>query len=512
MKVNLGIGSYPRRRATVRPESTAIEFEGTSITYGEFSKRVNRLGHALLDLGVAHQDRVAYVGFNHPALLEVFFSTNLIGATPVLVNPRLSANEIDYIIQDSGASIVFYGIDLIEHATYLQELHPEIIMVAVEGDEGPGLRRKALIEAASDADIDLEVSDDDIALLMYTSGTTGRPKGAMLSHRNLFFNYFNALLSQEIEQGAVLLSTAPLFHIAGLNMTTIPVMMKGGKVIIHREFRAEHVLDEIERSKVSESFMVPAMIDMLSNHPSFAERDLSSLRAIMVGGSPLSERALRIWQGRDVKIVQGFGMTETAPGACLLEATDTITHLGTAGRAHFFTDIKLVDPKTGEEVPTGEAGEVLIRGPHVMTGYWNRPEDTASALQNGWYHSGDIAIKDEDGYYTVKDRIKDMYISGGENIYPAEVEQALQELEAVLDAAVIGVPDERWGETGIAFVSLRESYLANPPTGPELRELLGSVLARYKLPREIHIIEELPRNATGKIQKNILRDFTIPVS
>ncbi|BAU94672.1 acyl-CoA synthetase [Corynebacterium suranareeae] len=510
--MNLGIGSYPRRRATVRPESPAIEFEGTSVTYGEFSKRVNRLGHALLDLGVKHQDRVAYVGFNHPALLEVFFAANLIGATPVLVNPRLSAGEIDYIIQDSGASVVFYGIDLIEHANYLHELHPEIIMVGVENTEGPGLRREAIMRVAADADIHLDVSDDDIALLMYTSGTTGRPKGAMLSHRNLFFNYFNALLGQEIEQGAVLLSVAPLFHIAGLNMTTIPVMMKGGKVIIHRDFRPAHVLEEIERSKVSESFMVPAMIDMLSNDPSFADRDLSSLRAIMVGGSPLSERSLLTWQARDVKIVQGFGMTETAPGACLLEASDTSTHLGTAGRAHFFTDIKLVDPKTGEEVPTGTPGEVLIRGPHVMAGYWNRPEDTANALQDGWYHSGDIAIKDKDGYYTIKDRIKDMYISGGENIYPAEVEHALQELEPVLDAAVIGVPDERWGETGIAFVSIKETPLSTPPTGPELRELLGKVLARYKLPREIHIIEELPRNATGKIQKNILRDLTIPVS
>lgn len=510
--MNLGIGTYPRRRAVVRPESIAIEFEGTSITYGQFSKRVNRLAHALLGLGVKHQDRVAYVGFNHPALLEVFFAANLIGAIPVLVNPRLSAGEIDYIIEDSGASVIFYGVDLIQEAEYLQELHPEITMVAVEGDEGPGLRREALKEASSDLDVELSVSDDDIALLMYTSGTTGRPKGAMLSHRNLYFNYFNALLGQEIEQGAVLLSVAPLFHIAGLNMTTIPVIMKGGKVIIHREFRPAQVLDEIEQSKVSESFMVPAMVDMLSNDPSFADRDLSSFRAIMVGGSPVSERVLRIWQARGVKIVQGFGMTETAPGACLLEAADANTHLGTAGRAHFFTDIKLVDPKTGEEVPTGTAGEVLIRGPHVMAGYWNRPEDTASALKDGWYHSGDIAIKDENGYYTIKDRIKDMYISGGENIYPAEVEQGLQELESVLDAAVIGVPDERWGETGIAFVSLRNSFLENAPTGPELRAELGNVLARYKLPREIHIIDQLPRNATGKIQKNILRDSIIPIS
>ena len=504
--MNIGIGSYPQRRATVRPEAIAIEFEGTAITYAELSNRVTRLANALLSLGVQHQDRVAYLGFNHPGLLEVFFSANLIGATPVLVNPRLSVAEIDYIISDCDASVVFYGRDHIKSAEYLSKKHPDITMVAVEGEQGPGLRRKEIMNSARDAEVDIPVSDDDIALLMYTSGTTGRTKGAMLTHRNLFFNYFNALLAQEIEQGAILLSVAPLFHIAGLNMTTIPVIMKGGKVIIHREFKAEAVLEEVEKSQVSTTFMVPAMLDMLSNDPSFGDRDLSSLHAVMVGGSPLSERALRTWQDRDVKIVQGFGMTETAPGVSLLESVDSLSHVGTAGRAHFFTDIKIVDTQTGEEVPPGIPGEVLIRGPHVMAGYWNRPEDTATALKDGWYHSGDIAVMDENGYYTIKDRIKDMYISGGENIYPAEVEHALLDLDPILDSAVIGVEDARWGETGMAFVVLRDSFKSNPPTGLELREQLGSVLARYKLPREIHIVEELPRNAAGKIQKNALRE------
>ena len=227
--------------------------------------------------------------------------------------------------------------------------------------------------------------------------------------------------------------------------------MMGGRIIIQRAFRPKDVLDEISRSKVTGSFMVPAMLDFLSQDPAFAESDLSSLRSVMVGGSPLPERSIRLWQDRGVKIVQGFGMTETAPGVCLLEASDALSHAGTAGRPHFFAEVRLVDPLTGEDVEDGTAGEVWVRGPQVMKGYWNREEATAAALEGGWYHTGDIAVRDGEGYFTIKDRIKDMYISGGENVYPAEVENALLSLDGVAEAAVVGVPNERWGESGLAL-------------------------------------------------------------
>src|SRR5699024_10245737 len=210
--------------------------------------------------------------------------------------------------------------------------------------------------------IDSDVDEESTALLMYTSGTTGHPKGAMLSHRNLFYNYVNSLLGQDMHRDEVILAVAPLFHIAGLNMITIPAIMKGAKIIIHRSFNAPRVLDEIERSRITGTFMVPAMLDMLAEDPTFKDRDLSSFRTVMVGGSPLSERSLRTWQQRQVTISQGFGMTETAPGVSLLEAQDADTHMGTAGRAHFFTDIRVVDPITGEDVPNGTPGEVWVRG------------------------------------------------------------------------------------------------------------------------------------------------------
>lgn len=510
--MNIGIGTYPHRRAIVRPEATALEFEGQCITYREFSNRVNRTAHFLQKLGLKQEDRVAFVGFNHPALLETFFGANLIGITPVLINPRLSAAEIDFIITDSEASVVIYGIDLVQAAEYLEQKHPELIFIAVEGAEGPGQRFLELQAAAPPDYIDSDVDEESTALLMYTSGTTGHPKGAMLSHRNLFYNYVNSLLGQDMHRDEVILAVAPLFHIAGLNMITIPAIMKGAKIIIHRSFNAPRVLDEIERSRITGTFMVPAMLDMLAEDPTFKDRDLSSFRTVMVGGSPLSERSLRTWQQRQVTISQGFGMTETAPGVSLLEAQDADTHMGTAGRAHFFTDIRVVDPITGEDVPNGTPGEVWVRGPHVMKGYWNRPEDNAQAFIDDWYKTGDIATRDENGYHTIKDRIKDMYISGGENIYPAEVEHALLNLPEVLDAAVIGVPDQRWGESGLAFVVIRTELLTAgyTPDGPTLREQLGQHLARYKLPREILIIDELPRNVTGKVLKNKLRELPVP--
>lgn len=518
--MNTGIGTYPRRRATVRPEAVAIEFEGTTTTYGAFNERVTRLANALQGLGVVRGERVAYVGFNHPSLLETFFAANLFGATPVLVNPRLSPAEVGFIVTDSGAGTVVYGREVADVAVHLAGEHPQLTLVAAEGPDGPGLCYEELLARASTAEVDAEVDDDDVALFMYTSGTTGHPKGAMLTHRNLTYQYLNAFTGTDLRQDEVMLSVAPLFHIAGMNMTTMPTFMMGGRIIIHRQFRPADVLAEIARSRVTGTFMVPAMIDLLAEDPAFAGTDLSSLRSIMVGGSPLSERSIRTWTDRDVKIVQGFGMTETAPGVCLLEAQDALSHAGTAGRPHFFSEVRLVDPATGDDVGPGEPGEVWVRGPQVMKGYWNRPEATQAALADGWYHTGDIAVRDAEGYYTVKDRIKDMYISGGENVYPAEVENALLSLPEVLEAAVVGVPDERWGETGLAFVVLREEAFTGGDTvagdassAPvALREQLSTRLARYKLPREVIVVDELPRTSTGKIRKNVLRERGEPVT
>lgn len=501
--MNLGIGTWPARRVMVRPDATAVVFEGHSVTYREFELRVRKLANALRESGVKHGDRVAYMGFNHPSLLETFFAAGLLGAAAVLINPRLRRAEVDYILRDCGATTVAFGRDQGANAAVLEpELTGVRTWLTVDGD-GPGQVFEAFLQSGGEVAVDERLDLDELALIMYTSGTTGKPKGAMLTHNNLFYQYINALIGQDLRQDEVHLAVAPLFHIAGLNMMTLPTFMLGGTIIIHRQFRAAEVLRELEDSRVTSSFMVPAMLDSLSHTEGFDTADFSSVRAFMVGGSPLPERMLRTWAELGVAVMQGFGMTETAPGVRMLEPRDGVRKLGSAGRQHFFTESRLVDP-LGDPVAPGQAGEVIVRGPNVMAGYWNKPEETAKALDGGWYHSGDIAVEDEDGYLFIKDRIKDMYISGGENVYPAEVENALLDVSGVREAAVIGVPNEKWGEAGRAFVVLFPDTTGL--TGRQIRQHLKDRLASYKLPAVIDVVDELPRTTTGKIQKHVLRE------
>lgn len=498
--MNLGIGTWPQRRAKVRPDDVAIEFEGRELTYVEVAARVNRLANALANAGVKPGDRVAHLGFNHPALLELFFAAGLMGATCVLLNPRLKLAELEYIVGDCEPTVLAYGAEQADNAERLAEAHPGVVFVAVD-DTSHGTQYETFLAAGSDQPVEVDLDLESPCLIMYTSGTTGHPKGAVLSHRALFYQYVNALIGQDLRQDEVHLASAPLFHIAGLNMMTIPTFTLGGRVIIHRGFKADAVLEEIQRSRATSAFLVPAMLDMLSHHEGFADADLSSLRSVMVGGSPLLAPTLKTWLGRGVGIMQGFGMTETCPGVTMLESRDGLAKTGAAGRQHFFTESRVVDV-LGDDVPPGEAGEVIVAGPNLMSGYWNKPEETARAIEDGWYHSGDIAVRDEDGYLWIKDRIKDMYISGGENVYPAEVENALVSVDGVRDAAVIGVPDERWGETGKAFVVTDDTL-----TPEAIATALKPLLANYKQPKYIQIIDELPRNSTGKIQKQLLREL-----
>ena len=504
---NLGIGSWPARRARVRPDAVAWDFEGVEHTFLDVHVRTNRLANALVDAGLRAGDRLAYLGFNHPALLEAFFACGMVGATAVLVNPRLAAPEVEYVLADSGARLCLYGE---AQAANIERQLLDAPGVVVEewiqvdappaGVDGPGY--EDFLARGAPAWEAVEVPLEATALIMYTSGTTGRPKGAMLSHRALFYQYVNALIGQDLRQDEVHLACAPLFHIAGLNMMALPTFTLGGRLIIQRGFDAATVLRTIEERRVTSAFFVPAMLDLLSQQPDFARADLSSLRGVMVGGSPLPDRTIATWADKGVPLMQGFGMTETSPGARMLEPRDNVHKSGSAGRPHFFTDSVVVG-LDGAAAGPGEAGEILIAGPNVMTGYWNRPEATAEALSDGWYHTGDVGVCDEEGYLFIKDRMKDMYISGGENVYPAEVENTLLQLEGVRDCAVIGVPDDRWGESGIAFVEPQAGAELDPAV---LRGQLRDRLAGYKVPRELVIVAAIPRSATGKIQKFRLRE------
>jgi fatty-acyl-CoA synthase len=488
---NEGIGSWPARRARKTPHRVALVHGADRFSYADLHDRTTRLAHALRSAGVRRGDRVAYLGPNHPAYLETLFATGLLGAVFVPLNTRLAAPEIAYQLQDSGARALL-------HAPSCAALVPAAVPLTVE--VGPAY--EDLLAAASAEPIDETVAPDELCLIMYTSGTTGRPKGAMLTHANLTWNAVNVLVDHDLTADERALVSAPLFHTAGLNMLTLPVLLKGGTCVLVGSFDPAATLELIEEHRISFMFGVPTMFDLVARQPGWATADLSSLRLLTCGGAPVPTALLHTYHRRGLTFLQGYGMTEAAPGTLFLDAEHAVSKAGTAGVPHFFSDVRVLGPD-GLPVAPGELGEIAVRGPHVGPGYWGLPEETARAFHDGWFRSGDAARVDDEGYVTIADRIKDMYISGGENVYPAEVEDVILTLPGVAECAVVGVPDERWGEVGRAFVVPAEGATVVPA---ELLAALGGRLAKYKIPASAVLVRELPRTASGKLLKRRLRE------
>jgi fatty-acyl-CoA synthase len=502
---NAGVGSWPARRARMAPHRAAWSFEGRTATYGELDERVRRLGHGLRSLGVGRGDRVAYLGVNHPALLETLFATGAVGAVAVLVNARLAVPEVRHILDDAGVVAVVHGA---EHAAAAEALRPALPRVAhwvgVDGpDDVPAATAfERLIAASPDEELDEPVDLEDPCVLMYTSGTTGVPKGAVISHGNMTWNNYNQLIAVDLRPDERTLAVAPLFHLGGLNLTVTPTMMRGGLVHVLRGFDPAKVLRTLAFERITSVFAVPAMLEAMQAQPEFASTDLSSLRTLLAGGAPLTRTTLDTWLARGVTLQQGYGMTEASPSGLLLDAEDARRKVGSAGKMSFFTDVRVVGDG-GAPVKPGEVGEVVLSGPNLMTGYWNRPDATREAFGDGWFRSGDAATVDDEGYVYISGRHKDMYISGGENVYPAEVENVLAALPGVRDAAVVGMPDERWGESGVAAI------VASPGAEVDPAAVIAAVrsqLAAYKVPRDVVVVADLPRTASGKVRKHLLRD------
>ncbi|MEV4429928.1 long-chain fatty acid--CoA ligase [Streptomyces sp. NPDC049602] len=497
---NQGIGSWPARRNRKSPRRTALLHEGRAIDYAELHDRCTRLAHALRGAGVGRGDRVAYLGPNHPAYLETLFATGLLGAVFVPLNTRLAVPELLHQLTDSGSGVLVHAGQPAERVTELAAGAAVATVLAVDG--GPGASYEERLAAASAEPVDEEVGHEDVCLIMYTSGTTGRSKGAVLTHGNVVWNSLNVLVDTDLAGDEVALVSAPLFHTAALNMSCLPTLLKGGTVLLESSFDPDRTLRLIERHRVTCMFGVPAMYDAMAAAPGWTDADLTSLRNLLCGGAPVPSRTARAYLDRDLAFVQGYGMTETAPGALILDRADSLTRAGSAGVPHFFTDVRVLLP-SGEEAAPGEKGEVVVAGPNVTPGYWNLPEATAAAFRDGGrFRSGDVATVDEGGYVRLVDRLKDMIISGGENIYPAEVEDALLGHPDVAEAAVIGVPDARWGEVGRAVVVTRAGATV---TEGELIAHLEGRLARYKIPRSVVLVPELPRNAAGKLLKAPIR-------
>ncbi|MFJ9415331.1 long-chain fatty acid--CoA ligase [Streptomyces sp. NPDC101227] len=494
---NEGLGSWPARRARKTPHRTALVHDGTSYTYAQLHDRTTRLAHALRAAGIRRGDRVACLSPNHPAFLETLFAAGLLGAVFVPLNTRLTPAEIGHQLADSGAR-------LLVHSPALAPLVPapaagaQPLRTVETGEE-----YERLLAGAGAVHLDEAVAGADICLIMYTSGTTGRSKGAMLTHANLTWNAVNVLIDADLAADERALVTAPLFHAAGLGMLALPVLLKGGTCVLVESFDPDGTLGLIEDLGITTMFGVPTMYERIAAGPRWPSADLSSLRTLQCGGSPVPAALIEAYQRRGLVFQQGYGMTEAAPGVLFLDAAHATAKAGSAGVPHFFTDVRVVRPDL-TEAGTDEPGEVLVRGPHVMAGYWGLPETSAAALPEGWLRTGDVARVDADGYVTIVDRFKDLIISGGENIYPAEVEEALAAHPAVAECAVIGVPDPAWGEAPRAVVVPAEPEA--PPSLEDLRAFLAGRLASYKAPKSLAITAELPRTASGKLRKPLLRE------
>jgi acyl-CoA synthetase (AMP-forming)/AMP-acid ligase II len=544
---NDGVGSWIARRARRTPDRVAVIHAGDRLTYAQLHDRVTRLAHGLRGLGVGRGDRVAYLGPNHPAFLETLFAVGTLGAILVPLNTRLAAPELARHLADSGSRALIYGAGQANTVAALRDGAPPPTrlpvppslspftadVIALQEPAGGELGYAALLAAGPGTDIDDPVGLDDPCLIMYTSGTTGGSKGATLSHGNITWNALNVVVDADFRQDEIALVVAPLFHTAALNMLCLPTLLKGGAALIEPGFEPGRALEAIETHRVTSLFGVPAVYDAMAAHPRWPDADLSSLRMLLCGGAPVPEATIRNYTRRGLTFIQGYGMTETSPGALLLDAAHVESKAGSAGVPHFFTDVQVVRPDL-TPATAGETGEIVVAGRNVMQGYWNQPETvlvwgsdppgtprrpggprdsvaSAAAMSAGegtltggpWFKSGDAGTTDADGYVFVVDRIKDMIISGGENIYPAEVENVLREHPAVADCGVIGVPDTRWGEVGRAVVVLRPGAQA---TEQDLLSFLDGKIARFKIPKSVRFTGELPRTGTGKILKKRLRE------
>ena len=505
---DIGLGSWFTRRVLQTPDRPALTFDGSTRSYRQMNHDLNRLATALKAGGICRGDRVGFLGLNQPLYFDLLFAAARLGAIFVPLNFRLTGPELDYIINDAGVhTLVVDG----PHRPVIDSIRDRLGCRRFLSADGPAHDAAAGWQPIADFIADaaplahgVETADDDIAAIMYTSGTTGRPKGVMLTHGNFWWANMNGALGADVSEKDVSLVMAPLFHIGGLNVTPLSCWQKGGHVVLHRSFDPARFLTDVREYRVTTSFAVPVMLLFVSQQPDFATADLSSIRVITCGGAPVPEPLLRLYNARGIPLNQGYGLTETAPSGTYLGSDFALAKLGSAGKPMFFVDLRIVGDDGRTPLGPNERGEVIMRGPNIMRGYWNKPEATAAAIDaEGWFHSGDIGYLDDDGFLYICDRLKDMIISGGENIYPAEVEAVLYAHEAVAEVAVFGEPDEKWGESVTAVAALKPGAALDLET---LRAWATERLARYKLPTRLEIVEALPRNPAGKVLKFELRD------
>lgn len=502
------LGDWLGRRARLSPHKVALIDtlnDGRAITYRAWNQAANRTARLLGSLGVGKGDRVAVLAQNCVAYLDLWFACGKLGAIMQPLNWRLTPRELIDLINDATPAVVIYGPEFVSQATAIRTQAPSVqywVALAQEARADPAdLPFEARRQLPDDPPPPVELAWDDPWVLCYTGGTTGTPKGAILTHRSIAANAVNTVASWNLTHDDVTILNAPLFHTGGLNVFTAPLVLAGGTSIVCRAFDAEQVFDLIADAGVTLYFGVPTMFSALQQHPRWEQSDWSRLKLVISGGAPCPLPIFERFWARGVDFKTGYGLTEAGPNTFWLPADEVRRKPGAVGYPLFWIDVRVVD-ESGGACAAGDVGELLIRGPHVCAGYWNKPAETARTIVDGWLHTGDLARYDEDGCFWIVGRRKDVIISGGENIYPAEVESVLCAHPAVAEAALIGVPDAHWGEVGWAYV------VSRPGQALDAEALLAFArerLARYKAPKRVLLAAALPRTGAGKIDKQALQ-------
>jgi fatty-acyl-CoA synthase len=501
----LNIGEWISKRAIIQPEKPFLTEKDKTYNNRQFNERVNKTANALCNIGVMKGDRVAMLMSNCSEFLEIFFACAKTGAIMVPLNFRLAVPELIYIIKDSEPCLLIYSA---EFAAKIKEIKAaDISIKKYFRHGGDDLPEDALFldyvnrHSAAEPPVINDVVIEDPLFIMYTSGTTGDPKGAMLTHQNILFGAIHSLLGYGVDRSYKSLVVAPLFHIGALAASVTPIIYAGGSIVISSFYNAAEVLGNICKEKINYMFAVPVMFQLMAEAEEWKSADLSHVHFFISGGAPIPLPVIKKYQEeKGVGFVQGYALTETGR-LTSLDLEDSISKAGSVGKEVFHVTLRIVDEK-GNDLPYGQPGEIIVKGPNVFAGYWGKEEATRKAMRDGWFHTGDMGKRDEDGFVYIAGRKVEMIISSGENIYPVEVERAIQALPQVKEAAAVGMADAKRGEVVAAFVILQKNVRI---TENEILAALQGKIAHYKIPKKIIFVEEFPRNQSGKVLKRILK-------
>lgn len=498
------------KRAELTPDREALFFTptGDRWTYAQLNARANRAANWLRDCyGVQKGDRVSILAHNSVIYFDLFYGLAKLGAVFAPLNWRLTSRELSFIVQDCDPKVIFCGPEFVQALTELSAQGMRAKPVGLEGakiDGAPSYEQETA--GATDAEPERPpLSEDDPYCLLYTSGTTGRPKGAILPHRHILWNCINTVISWGLREDDASPILTPLFHAGGLFAFMTPILYAGGRLTLARTFEPEESLRSIVSEKCTVILGVPTLFHLWFNTPYFKQADFAHVRFWINGGAAMPVPLMEAWlKAKGGVFRQGYGLTEVGPNCFSMTDAESVRKRGSLGKPIFHSRMRLVEPATGQDVPRGEPGELLISGPHVCSGYWQNPAATTDALVDGWFHTGDSMRQDQDGFFFFVGRFKDMIKSGGENIYAAEVEKTMRDHPAVADAALIGKPDPKWGEVGLMIVILKTGQQAS---AEELKQFCDGRLARFKIPREIVFAHSLPYSPYGKVEKAKLREI-----